>query len=105
MRDDLEVVKKHLLRERDREVRKILGFGKTQILDRFITDLYSLPGSGGSDERRLARDWLERRLDLFPDHDRWLKQDRAFFGFYVPTISETEEILKTIKSKFSERSL
>lgn len=99
-----ELVKSHLLRERDREVRRVLGLSKKQIVESFVEDLYSLPGSGGSDERRLAREWLERRVDLFLDHNHWEKRHDAFFGFYVPTIQQTEELLKTIKIRSSDRS-
>lgn len=105
MSDEIELVKRHLLQKRDRQVQKVLGFGKKVILDQFITDLYALPGNGGSDERRMAREWLERSGHLFNDLASWELHHQAFYGFYVPTRSETDELLKIIKSKSSERSL
>lgn len=99
MIDSFALVQRYLLHERDREVRKVLGIGKKEILTQFITDLYSLPGSGGSDERQMAREWLERSNQLFLNFARWEKRDEAFSNFSVPTIGETKELIKLIESK------
>jgi hypothetical protein len=39
--------------------------GNREIGRQLITDLYSLPGAGGSDERFMARDWFFREIGLF----------------------------------------
>ena len=102
--EDLQLVKIHLLSDRDREVRKVLGFGKREITSQIIQDLYFLPGSGGSDERRLAHEWLERSIAIFPSYEIWTKRARVFGGFEVPTILEMEALAFDLRARQAARS-
>jgi hypothetical protein len=89
----IDEVKRYLLAERDRDVKKILGIGHREIGKQLITDLYSLPGSGGSDERMMARDWFFREVGLIGrrgDFKTWGEMHSILESFHMPGAQEVE---------------
>lgn len=102
MDNDFKLVQNFLLQERDRQVRKSLGITRREIANQFIWDLYSLPGSGGSDERSYARRWLGRS-NLIGSVGPWDMGEFVFSNFSPPTALEMEKIANNIRSRSSGR--
>ena len=98
----VDEVKRHLLIERDREVKKVLGIDHRQIASQLITDLYSLPGAGGSDERFMARDWFFREIGLFGKREdkfkTWTEMYKLLESFHVPYFAEMERLAAELKA-------
>ncbi|MGE3682719.1 MAG: hypothetical protein AB7G93_13420 [Bdellovibrionales bacterium] len=92
----IDEVKKHLLHERDRKVKKVIGIGHREISKQLITDLYCLPGSGGSDEREKAREWFLREIGLFglkgDSFENWGKMQDVLLEFREPYLHEINEL-------------
>ena len=101
--DDYELVQKFLLQERDRQVKKAFGFGRKEITQQFLCDLYRLPSSGGSDEREYAFRWLERSGNLFSSIESWQQLEGVFSNFSNLTGQEVSRIAENIRSKQSGR--
>jgi hypothetical protein len=89
-------VERHLLMDRNSQVMKVMGIGQRDIGNQLIADLYSLPGSGGSDEREFAKEWFFRSIALFgrrgDSFKTWEEMKPVIGSFDVPTLMEMEQL-------------